>query len=159
MEDEGLIGQKSNTEYLSTDTRAEPRQETMDQPRLVNPGSSDSSLISSLKHSVIDYLSKTHQEWKDVAFYVHPIVYNTENQIAPGIFSSDAKQIGSDYWIRCYTRFDDFCKVYCERKHGLNEKAFGENCLGMYPQVISRDCCDSEGYVKWTLPGVIPYLL
>lgn len=143
--------QNSKSPYLTTEKKDGGLNEIKLQPKLPNPGSSESTRNSSetagkLVDSIKNYLKATNQKFSDIvlffmAFYAGP------NGVEPAVFSEDWYEDDDGViWVRAWPNSTDFIHEFVARKVLFTTNYYDANMIGFCHQVAPRG---SEGRIKW----------
>lgn len=156
-DDVGLAGEKTSIPYLSTENKSAERQETIDQPKLTNPGSSESmvssqapSTMEAIMNSIQNYLHLTSRKWQDIAVYILAIAKYPGGIMGPAIFEEDA---GENNTIKAFQEMPVFMEEILKRKVLFLDNRYEQSCLGLYPQVVEKDKMQGR-CVPWPFAAV-----
>jgi hypothetical protein len=156
ISEEGLTGEKSNTPYLETESKLGDLHETIDQPKLENPGSNDSNFISNILESIHRYTKETGVRAEDLAFYIVGIAV-VDSSLKPSIFADDVRYAGSRTEIKCFMDIRDFIAEFSRRRLLFNSEFYEPRCVGLYNSVALKKDVNQMGYLNWPfahLPGL-----
>jgi hypothetical protein len=142
-----------------TETSEPSLQETIAQPKLVKPGSNDSSLISRLMDSIKEYLKTERLSIDEVSFYMVVIAGKEGVGICPGLFADDHTEEDKHHYIRTFPDFKEFCDILTNRRKQMDDSKLSVECLGFAPQITPRKNLMNGRYLKWPHEGFSPILI
>lgn len=156
ISEDGFTGENSNTPYLETESKLGDLHETIDQPKLENPGSNDSNFISNIFESIHRYTEDTGVRVEDLAFYIVGIAV-VDSSLKPSIFAEDVRYAGSRTEIKCFMDIRDFITEFNKRRTLFNSEFYDSQCVGLYNDVRLKKNVNKMGYMNWPfshLPGM-----